>query len=72
MAGPIDIDDDMQCIAMRKGDAGARGGYAFQRLLQLAETRNSGQRRVREGKGGGRPVGPDVARGEVTAGLRDA
>ena len=47
MAAPLDIDDDMQRMVMRKGEATAKGGRAFQRLLQLAETRNSGQvRRV--------------------------
>ena len=48
MAGPLDIDDDMQRMVLRKGKATtAKGGHAFQRLLQLAETRDSGQvRRV--------------------------
>ena len=47
MAGPLDIDDDMQRMVLRKGEATAKGGQAFQRLLQLAETRDSGQvRRV--------------------------
>ena len=47
MAGPLDIDDDMQRMVLRKGEATAKGGHAFQRLLQLAETRDSGQvRRV--------------------------
>ena len=47
MVGPIDIDDDMQRMALRKGEATAKGGHAFQRLLQLAEIRDSGQvRRV--------------------------
>ena len=43
MAGPLDIDDDMQRMVLRKGEATAKGGHAFQRLLQLAETRDSGQ-----------------------------
>ena len=47
MAGPLDIDDDMQRMVLRKGEATAKGGHALQRLLQLAETRDSGQvRRV--------------------------
>ena len=47
MAGPLDIDDDMQRMVLRKGEATAKGSHAFQRLLQLAETRDSGQvRRV--------------------------
>ena len=47
MAGPLDIDDDMQRMLLRKGEATAKGGHAYQRLLQLAETRDSGQvRRV--------------------------
>lgn len=47
MAGPLDIDDDMQRMVPPKGEATAKGGHAFQRLLQLAETRDSGQvRRV--------------------------
>jgi hypothetical protein len=125
MAGPLDIDDDMQRV-LRKGEAAAKDGRAFQRLLQLAETRDSGQvrrvalfiaatyneeafpfdlvelravdeaigddmllcldalrwghsdlhslvpdgdqRRIWVGKGGDRAVGPEVARGAVTAG----
>ena len=39
MAGPLDIDDDMQRMLLRKGEATAKGGLAFQRLLQIAETR---------------------------------
>jgi hypothetical protein len=47
VAGPLDIDDDMQRMVLRKGEATAKGGHVFQRLLQLAETRDSGQvRRV--------------------------
>ena len=122
MAGPLDIDDDMQRMVLRKGEATAKGGHAFQRLLQLAETRDSGQvrrvaffiaatyngeafpfdlfelragrrchqrrhasvhrraalgpvrpaqpgaRRRPAGEGGDRAVGPEVARGAVTAG----
>ena len=43
MAGPLDFDDDMQRLVLRKGEATAKGGQAFARLLTLAETRNSGQ-----------------------------
>ena len=43
MAGPLDIDDDMQRMVLRKGEATAKGGHAYQRLLQLTETRDSGQ-----------------------------
>ena len=40
-------DDDFERIRLRKGEATTKGGQAFQRLLQLAETRDSGQvRRV--------------------------
>ena len=47
MAGRLDIDDDMLRMVLRKGEATAKGGHAFLRLLQLAETRDSGQvRRV--------------------------
>ena len=47
MASPLDFDDDMQRMQLRKGEATAKGGHAFQRLLQLAETCDSGQvRRV--------------------------
>ena len=126
MAGLLDFDDDMQRMVLRKCEATAKGGHAFQRLLQLTEARDSGQvrrvalfiaatyygvafpfdlfelravdeaisddmllcidalrwgqsdlhslvpdgdrRRVLGGKGGDRPVGPQVARGAVTAG----
>ena len=126
MAGPLDIDDDMQRMVLRKSEAIAKGDHALQRLLQLAETRDSGQvrrvalfiaatyngegfpfdlfelravneavsddmllcidalhwgqsdlhglvpdgdrRRIWGGKGGDRPVGPQVARGTVTTG----
>ena len=47
MAGPLDIDDDMQRMVLRRGEAIAKGGRAFQRLSQRAEIRDSGQvRRV--------------------------
>jgi hypothetical protein len=36
-------DDDMQRTLLRKREATAKGGHAFGRLLQLAETRDSGQ-----------------------------
>jgi hypothetical protein len=36
-------DDDMQRMALRKREATAKGGHAFERLLQFAETRDSGQ-----------------------------
>ena len=84
MAGPLDIDDDMQRMVLRKGEATAKGGHAFQRLLQLVETRDSGHvrraalgpvgpaqpgARLRPtGEGGDRAVGPEVARGALTAG----
>ncbi len=38
-----DPDDDLQRMLLRKSEATARGGDAYQRLLQLAETRDSGQ-----------------------------
>lgn len=37
------LDDDMQRMLLRKREATAKGGHAYQRLLQLAETRDSGQ-----------------------------
>ena len=37
------LDDDMQRMEQRKREATAKGGHAYQRLLQLAETRDSGQ-----------------------------
>ena len=51
MANHLDSDDDMQRMvvrkAVRKGEATAKGGHAYQRLLQPAGTRDSGQvRRV--------------------------
>ena len=125
MPNPLDPADDMQRMVLRKGEATAKGGHAFQRLLQLTETRDSGQvrrgalfiastcngeafpfdlfelravdeaisddillcidalrwgqsdlhslvpdgdrRRIWKGKGGQRAVGPEVARGAVTA-----
>ena len=39
----IPLDDDMQRMEQRKREATAKGGHAFGRLLQLAETRDSGQ-----------------------------
>ena len=42
-----DIEDDMQRLVRRKGQATAKGGHVFRCLLQLAETRDSSQvRRV--------------------------
>ena len=47
MANHLDPDDDMQRMVLRKGEATAEGGHAYQRLLQLFGTRDSGQvRRV--------------------------
>ena len=47
MANPLDPDDDMQRMVLRKAEATAKGGHAIQRLLTLTETRDSGQvRRV--------------------------
>ena len=47
MTNHLDPDDDMQRMVVRKGEAAAKGGLADQRLLQLAETGDSGQvRRV--------------------------
>lgn len=43
MAGPLDIDDDMERLRRRKSEATAKGGQAFLRLLQLAEAGDSGQ-----------------------------
>jgi hypothetical protein len=37
------LDDDMQPMLLRKREATAKAGHAFGRLLQLAETRDSGQ-----------------------------
>ena len=130
MANHLDPDDDMQRMVMRmvvrKGEATAKGDHADQRLLQLAETSESGEvrrvaffiaatyngeafpfdlfdlravdeaisddmlscidalrwgqsdlhslvpdgdrRRNWGGKGGDRPVGPEVARSAVIAG----
>jgi len=40
-------DDDMQRLVLRQSEATAKGGQGYLRLLQLAETRDSGQvRRV--------------------------
>ena len=126
MANHLDPDDDMQRMVVRKGEATAKGGHADQRLLQLAETSDSGEvrrvaffiaatyngeafpfdlfelravdeaisdemllcidalrwgqsdlhslvpdgdrRRIWGGKGGDRPVGPEVVRDAVIAG----
>ena len=47
MANHLDPDDDMQRMVVRmvvrKGEATAKGKHAEQRLLQLAETSDSGQ-----------------------------
>jgi len=43
MANPIDPDDEMPSMVPRKGEATAKGGHVYQRLLQLAEIRHSGQ-----------------------------
>jgi len=40
---PFDPNSDMQRMVLRKGEATAKGGHAFQRLLHLTETRDSGQ-----------------------------
>ena len=40
---PVDPSSEMQRIELRKGEPTANGGHAFQRLLQLAETGDSGQ-----------------------------
>lgn len=46
---PFDLDGDMERLKLRKSTATARGGQAFLRLLDLAETRDSGQsRRIAE------------------------
>ena len=39
----IDSDDDMQRMLLRKAEATAGGGHAYQRLLQITETGDSGQ-----------------------------
>jgi len=47
MANHLDPDDDMQRMVLRKGEATAKGSHAYQRRLQPAGTRDSGQvRRV--------------------------
>jgi len=43
MAHALDPDDEMQRMVLRKCEATAKGGHAFERLLKLAETRDSGQ-----------------------------
>ena len=40
MTGPLDFYNDMQRMVLRKGEATAKGGHAFQFLLQLAATYN--------------------------------
>jgi hypothetical protein len=45
MSTTLDPNDDTQHLALRKGEATAKGGHAFLRLLQLAETSDSGQAR---------------------------
>ena len=37
------LSDEMESMRLRSGEATAKGGQAFARLLTLAETRNSGQ-----------------------------
>jgi hypothetical protein len=43
MPNALDPDDDLQRMLLRKSEATAKGGHAYQRLLKLAETRGSGQ-----------------------------
>jgi len=43
MAHAFDPDDDLQRMLLRKSEATAKGGHAYQRLLQMAETHDSGQ-----------------------------
>ena len=43
MAGPLDIDDDMQRMVLRKGEATAKGGHAFQRALHAAAVQAQGR-----------------------------
>ena len=38
-----DLDDDLARIRLRNGEATAKGGQAFLRLLMLAEHHDSGQ-----------------------------
>lgn len=45
MASSLNHDDEAQRMVQRKREATVEGAYAFQRLLQLAETRDSGQAR---------------------------
>ena len=45
MANDRHLGDELQRMVLRKAEATAKGGHAFQRLLHLAETRNSGQTR---------------------------
>jgi len=37
------LNDEMESMRLRSGEATAKGGQAFARLLTLAETHNSGQ-----------------------------
>ena len=43
MAHRLDPDDEMQRMILRKSEATAKGGPAYERLLRIAETRDSGQ-----------------------------
>jgi hypothetical protein len=43
MSGIEELGDDMERMRRRKSEATAKGGQAYLRLLQLAETRDSGQ-----------------------------
>ena len=43
MADTLDPEDDLARIRRRKSEATAKGGHAYQRLLQLAEAGSSGQ-----------------------------
>lgn len=45
MSNTLDPNDDAKRLALRKGEATAKGGHAFLRLLQLTETCDSGQAR---------------------------
>src|SRR2546421_280155 len=38
-----DLHGEMECMRLRMGEASAKGGQAYSRLLHLAETRDSGQ-----------------------------
>ena len=43
MTSHFDPSRDVQRIELRQAEATAKGGHAMERLLQLAETRDSGQ-----------------------------